>query len=124
MKYIVEGDIVLSRPPAVPLAAHIEAFAEWAREQGYARYSRYRRVLLAAGFSRWLGTQTVRLRDVAAEHAGRYRRSRARRVPRRKGDAAALRQFLEFLRHRHVVDGVAVLEESSRKGVPAMPDAA
>ena len=103
MKYIVDGDTVLSRPPAAPLAAHIEAFAEWAREQGYARYSRYRKVLLAAGFSRWLGKQTIRLRGISSEHTFRYLRSRARRVSRRKGDAAALRQFLDLLRCRHII---------------------
>ena len=35
MKYIINGDIVLSRPPEGPLAAQIGAFAKWAREQGY-----------------------------------------------------------------------------------------
>ena len=48
MKYIVHGDIVLSRPPEGPRATQIGAFAKWASEQGYARYSRYRQVLLAA----------------------------------------------------------------------------
>jgi integrase/recombinase XerD len=106
MKYIVDGDIVLSQwsqPPNGPLAALIEAFAEWAREQGYTWCSRYRKVLLAAGFSRWLGKQTIRLRGVSSEHTFRYLRSRGRRVPRRKGDAAALRQFLDFLRRRHII---------------------
>ena len=40
---------------------------------------------------------------ISSEHTCRYLRSRARRVPRRKGDAAALRQFLEFLRRRHII---------------------
>jgi site-specific recombinase XerD len=103
MRYIVDGDIVLSQRPKGPLAALIEAFAAWGREQGYRWYSRYRKVLLAAGFSRWLGKQTIRLRGVSSEHTCRYLRSRARRVPRRKGDAAALRQFLGFLRGRHMI---------------------
>ncbi len=102
MKYIVDGDIVLSQPPDGPLAVLIEAFAKWAREQGYGRCSRYRKVLLAAGFSRWLGNRTIGLRGVSSEHTFRYLRSRARRVPRRKGDAAALRQVLDFLRRCHL----------------------
>ena len=68
MKYIVNGDIVLSRSPEGPLATEIGAFAKWASEQGYARYSRYRQVLLAAGFSRWLGRQVVSVRRVSSEH--------------------------------------------------------
>ena len=103
MKYIVDGDIVLSQPPDGPLTALIEAFAEWGREQGYAWCSRYRKVLLAAGFSRWLGKQTIRLRGISSEHTFRYLRSRARRVSRRRGDAAALRQFLDLLRCRHII---------------------
>jgi site-specific recombinase XerD len=103
MKCIVDDDVVLSRPLEGPLSAHIAAFAQCARDQGYARASRYRQVLLAAGFSRWLGQQTITVRHVAAEHAARYLRSRARRVQIHRGDRAALRQFLDFLRRRGVL---------------------
>ena len=103
MKHIVDGQVVLSRPPEGPLATQIATFAKWAREQGYALQSRYRRVLLASGFSRWLGEQAVRLRLVSSEHPARYLRSRARRVQVHKGDAAALRQFLDFLRRHGVI---------------------
>ncbi len=103
MKYIIDGQVVLSRPLEGPLAAQIAAFAKWAREQGYAFQSRYRRVLLAAGFSRWLGEQAVRRRYVISEHPARYLRSRARRVQVQEGDAAALKQFLDFLRRHGVI---------------------
>jgi len=103
MKSIINGDIVLSRPPEGPLAAQIGAFAKWASEQGYARYSRYRQVLLAACFSRWLGRQAVSVRRVSSEEPLRYLRARARRVRRHRGDAAALTQFLGFLRRQRVV---------------------
>ena len=103
MKYIVNGDIVLSRPPEGPLAPQIGAFAKWASEQGYARYSRYRQVLLAACFSRWLGRQDIRVPRVLSEQPSRYLRSRARRVRLHKGDAAALTQFIDFLRRCGVV---------------------
>ena len=103
MKCIVNGDVVLSRPLEGPLSAHIAAFAAWAQEQGYALRSRYRQVLLAACFSRWLGQQAVSVRRVCAEHPIQYLRSRARRVQVHPGDAAALRQFLEFLRREGVI---------------------
>src|SRR5712691_362390 len=99
MPYIVHGDIVLSQPPTGPVAAQIEGFAGWARDQGYARCSRYRQVLLAADFSRWLGQQRISVQRVSAEHTARYLRWRVRRVKMHRGDAAALRQFLEVLRH-------------------------
>jgi site-specific recombinase XerD len=103
MRCIINDDVVLSRPLEGPLQAHIAAFAQWASEQGYAWGSRYRRVLLAAGFSRWLGQQAVRRRRVSTEHPKRYLRSRARRVRAHNGDAAALRQFLGFLRRHDVI---------------------
>lgn len=108
MKCIVNDDVVLSRPLEGPLSAHIAAFAQWARDQGYAPASRYRQVLLAACFSRWLGQQTIPVRYVAAEHSVRYLRSRARRVQIHRGDRAALRQFLDFLRHEGVIRSTKV----------------
>ena len=103
MKHIIDDDVVLSRPLEGPLATQIAAFARYAREEGYARQSRYRRVLLAAGFSRWLGQRAVRRRRVSSEHPKRYLRFRARRVQVHNGDAAALRQFLGFLRRHGVI---------------------
>jgi integrase/recombinase XerD len=103
VRHIIDDQVVLSRPLEGPLAAQIAAFARCAREEGYARQSRYRRVLLAAGFSRWLGQQAVRLPRVSSEHSKRYLRSRARRVRVHNGDAAALRQFLGFLRQHDVI---------------------
>jgi site-specific recombinase XerD len=103
MPYIVDSDIALSQPPRGPLAAEIAGFAGWARAQGYARWSRHRQVLLAACFSQWLGQQAISLRRVSVQHAARYLRSRARRVQIHRGDAAALKQFLEVLRHDGVI---------------------
>jgi integrase/recombinase XerD len=103
VKHIIDDQVVLSQPLEGPLAAQIAAFARSAREEGYARQSRYRRVLLAAGFSRWLGQRAVRLRRISSEHPKRYLQSRARRVQVHNGDAAALRQFLGFLRRHGVI---------------------
>src|SRR5712692_10633949 len=103
MKCTFNDDVVLSQPFEGPLAEHIAGFADWAREQGYARYSRYRQVLLAACFSRWLGQQAVSVRRVSSEQPSRYLRSRARRVRLHRGDAAALTQLLGFLSRQGVV---------------------
>lgn len=111
MRYIIDDQVVLSRPLEGPLATQIAAFARCAREEGYARQSRHRRVLLAAGFSRWLGQQAVRLPRVSSDHAKQYLRSRARRVQVHNGDAAALRQFLRFLRQHDVIPA----EQASRR---------
>jgi integrase/recombinase XerD len=102
MKYVVNDDVVLLRPLEGPLSAHVGAFAQWARDQGYAWASRHRQVLLAACFSRWLGQQAVGVRRVSAAHVARYLRFRARRVQVRGEDATALGQFLALLRHEGV----------------------
>jgi integrase/recombinase XerD len=103
VKHVIDDQVVMSRLPEGPLRTQIGAFARYVREEGYAPQSRYRQVLLAAGFSRWLGRQAIRLRRVSSEHPKRYLRSRARRVQVHRGDAAALRQFLGFLRRHGVI---------------------
>ncbi|MGH8637653.1 MAG: site-specific integrase [Burkholderiales bacterium] len=113
MKCIVNDDVVLSQPLDGPLSAQIPAFAQWARDQGYAWASRYRQVLLAACFSRWLGQQAITIRRISTEHLTRYLRSRARRAQIHRGDTAALRHFVDFLRH----DGVI----RSKKVAPPLP---
>ena len=103
MRFIIDNEVVLSRPLEGPLASQVTAFARWVREQGYARHPRYRRVLLAACFSRWLGLKAVGVRHVSSEHQARYLRVRARHVQIQSGDAAGLTQFMNFLRLRGIV---------------------
>jgi integrase/recombinase XerD len=103
VKCIINDQVVLSRPLEGPLAVHIGSFAQWASERGYALYSVYRRVLLAACFSRWLGEKAVRLRSVSSAHSAQYLRYRARRVQLCRSDAAALRQLIDFLRRQRVI---------------------
>jgi integrase/recombinase XerD len=103
VKCVINDQVVLSRAPAGPLAAHIGAFAQSQCAQGYARSSIHRQVLLAAGFSHWLKQEGIPLRHVSSDHPARYLRDRARRVRLWPGDAAALSQLLEFLRREGVI---------------------
>jgi integrase/recombinase XerD len=103
MKCMVNNDVVLARPLEGPLSTYIAGFAQWTREEGYAFPSRRRKVLLAACFSRWLGQQSVSVQHISSERAARYVQSRARHVQIQREDAAALRQFLDFLRRQDVI---------------------
>ncbi len=103
MKCIVSEDVVLSRPLDGPLSAHVAGFAQWVRDAGYALYSRHRQVRLAACFSRWLGEEGVDLSNVGSEQVSRYLRTHARQVKIGRGDAAALRQFHDFLHRLGVI---------------------
>ena len=116
MKFVIDDQVVLLRPPDGPLAPHLSSFAGFMREQGYATNSVRRQVMLAAAFSRWLAQRAVGVRTVTSDHAGRYLRYRVRHVRPGLGDAAALRYLLGFLRR----DGVIPAEdEPSRSLTPA-----
>ena len=103
MKYFVNNRVVLSRPPEGPLASHIVSFAESVSEQGYAVDSVHRQVLLAACFSRWLKQTGVDACSIGSDHPARYLRCRARHVRPSRGDLAALRHFIDFLRREGVI---------------------
>ena len=102
MKCVINNEIVLSRGPDGPVAAHIGAFARSQSAQGYSRFSIHRQVLLAAGFSHWLKQRGVALPYVNCDQTSRYLRDRARRVRLGQADAAALRHLVDFLRREGV----------------------
>jgi integrase/recombinase XerD len=97
VKYVVNDQIVLMRPPEGPLAAFIRPFYGWASEQGYALDSLRQRIWIAVGFSRWLGKKALRPPDVHSRHAAQYLQHRARRMSIYPGDAVALQQLLKSL---------------------------
>jgi len=116
MKCVINNEVVLSRAPEGPLAAHIGAFAKSRSAQGYALDSIHRQVLLAACFSHWLKQKRVALRHISSDHASSYLRCRARQVRPCPGDAAALRHLIEFLRRKGVI---AAERRSPRRLTPA-----
>src|SRR5208282_5004087 len=73
-------------------------FAEWLADRGYALASMRSQVLMAAGFSEWLGQKGIELSDLSEEQPGRYLLDRALIRRPRRGDNAALRHLLAFLR--------------------------
>ena len=103
MKCIINDQVVLLRAPEGPLAVYLASFSNWVSGQGYALGSLRQRIRLAAGFSRWLAKNAVRLHSLCAGHSAQYLRYRARRQRLREGDATALRQLLDFLRHQGVI---------------------
>lgn len=105
MKYIIHDQVVLSRPPEGPLAAHITVFARSLSEQGYAAQSLKQQVRLVAGFSRWLKQTGVDLPSICSDHSVRYLRYRARHVRPARGDRSALRHLIDFLHHDGLIAG-------------------
>lgn len=106
MKYVVNDQMVLMRPPQGPLAAFIRPFSSWVTEQGYQPDSLRQRVRIAVDFSRWLGERALP-QTVHAQHCARYLRYRARRRRLCRGDEIALGQFREFLCRQGVITATA-----------------
>jgi len=116
MKCIINNQLVLSRAPEGPIAAYLGSFAESVNAQGYAVDSIHRQVLIASCFSRWLGRQGIGLRSITSNHSARYLRYRARHVRPCRGDAAALRHLIGFLRRKGVIPSEEI---SARRLTPA-----
>jgi len=98
MKLVVANQLVPSRTLEGPIAPHLGSFAEFISAQGYARSSIRRQVHLAACFSQWLQQERIELNRITCDHARRYLRYRARQAKPCRGDAAALRHLIAFLR--------------------------
>jgi len=98
MKCIIENQVFLSQPPVGPIAAQIGSFAKSMGKEGYSLVSIHRQVFLAACFSRWLKRRGIRLRSICSDHPAQYLRYRARHARPGRGDAAALRHLMGFLR--------------------------
>jgi integrase/recombinase XerD len=98
VKCVIDSNVVLARAPEGLLAVYLGPFAKSLQEQGYATQSIHRQVLIAACFSGWLTHRRSALRGISSDLAAEYLRYRARRVRPSRGDAAALKHLLEFLR--------------------------
>jgi len=112
----IDTHVVRSRPLEGPLGGQLGPFTRSLQEQGYARSTIHRRVLLVAGFSRWLNQRGIGLQSVTTTHTSRYLRARARQVQLVHGDAAALRHLLDFLHET----GVLPTEKAARRPLPAV----
>jgi site-specific recombinase XerD len=109
VKCVINSQVVLSRPPEGPLAAHIVTFAKSVSAQGYCLYSLKRQVRIAACFSHWLKQKGVALRSICSDHAVQYLRFRARHVQPCPGDLAALRHVIDFLHREGVIPAEKIL---------------
>ncbi|OXC73393.1 Mobile element protein [Caballeronia sordidicola] len=103
MKYTIHDQVILSRAPEGPLAAHLVAFANAISAQGYSAQSMKQQVRIAACFSQWLKQTGVGVKDICYDHAIRYLRYRARHVQPYLGDRSALRHVIDFMRSEGVI---------------------
>ncbi|MFL9989453.1 site-specific integrase [Paraburkholderia sediminicola] len=105
MKYTIHDQVILSRAPEGPLAAHLVSFANAISAQGYSAQSMKQQVRISACFSQWLKQSGVSVKDICYDHAIRYLRYRARHVRPYLGDRSALRHLIDFVRSEGVISG-------------------
>jgi integrase/recombinase XerD len=111
VRYAINNQVVLSRPPEGPLAGHIVAFAQAMSERGYGLWSLKYQVRIAACFCRWLVQKKIAVRRISSEHPALYLRYRYRHQRPHREDSAALRHLVEFLR----LEGVIPREKRSAR---------
>ena len=103
MSHVKDGQPVRPQRREGPLGGWIDAFADWAKAQGYARCTAHRKVLLAVCFSQWLEQEEIGIADIQADHAARYLEHRMRKPRPRRDDRASLQHFTDFLRQEGVL---------------------
>ena len=112
MKFGINDNLVLSRPPEGPVASYIVSFAEWLINRGYGIVSLRNQVLMAVGFSKWLGQKGIELKSIGAEHTERYLLDREHYRRPKLGDGAALRHLVDFLRSKNGIAEEIEVEHS------------
>jgi site-specific recombinase XerD len=112
MKFVIDDNLVLSRPPEGPVASYIVSFAEWLINRGYGIVSLRNQVLMAVGFSKWLGQKGIELKSIGAEHTERYLLDREHYRRLKLGDGAALRHLVDFLRSKNGIAEEIEVEHS------------
>jgi integrase/recombinase XerD len=99
--------------PEGPLVGYLAQFERLLAGQGYPRDSIRRYLLLIADFSLWLKAKQMPVKQATHASAQCYLRYRSRHRRRRKGNAHALRRFVEMLQRHGVVGQEAPVAQTA-----------
>ena len=99
--------------PEGPLVDYLAQFESLLVEQGYPSETIRRFLLLIADFSVWLKARQLPVKQVTDASTQRYLRYRSRHRCRRKGNAPALRGFVQMLQHHGVVEQETPVAQSA-----------
>ena len=98
-KFVWQKRLHSLNAPDGPLVNHLAPFERLLTEEGYPQESILRHLRLVADFNVWLKARKIPLKQITPNSAQRYLRCRARYRRRRRGNANALRSFVELLQH-------------------------
>ena len=86
-----------------PLGKHLEAYADFVTEQGYALSSIPSHIVVIADLGRWLHQKHIDRSALDSDMVKRFLKTRGRPAAVRHGEARALHRFLSLLRQSGVV---------------------
>lgn len=92
---------------AGPLGPHIDGLIGQLQGQNYARHSIRCKIRVVADFSRWLAKRQIGAGAVDGDRVRRFLTDRGRSARRTLGDTAALRQMVDLLRQKRILEAVA-----------------
>lgn len=87
-----------------PLGVHIDSFAAWLQEQGYAKFTIRYFIRLVADLSRWLTRHGFGLNELQLSCINEFVRTRKKNGNFRPGDAVMLERLLDFLQSIDAMD--------------------
>ncbi len=103
------SDLFYSTPWALehlhkgPLAPHIDRFAAFLSEQGYAESTSKEKLRLVVGLSYWLHRRQLGVNDLDEQKAGKFLKQRHKDGCVRRGNAETLLQLIRYLRDAGIV---------------------
>ena len=93
----------LDRLRQEPLGKHLDAYASFVAEQGYAPSSIKSHIVVIADLGRWLRHKRIDVSSLDSDIVNRFLKSRGRPEAVRHGEARALDRFLSLLRQNGAV---------------------
>ena len=95
-----------------PLEPYLDGFSDFLNLHGYAKYSGYLRIRLAADLSHWLKTQQLSLQHLHEQRTVDFLKARSKHHCPNSADKPTLLMLLSYLRHTTAIPPTVPLKDS------------
>lgn len=99
-----------------PLGEHIDAFAEWLSQQGYARELLRYKIRWVAYLSHWLHRRRLRVKDLDERRVERFLRQQCGHGDIKRGNSTTFRNLLWWLRDAEIIAPAVVRSDDTALG--------
>lgn len=103
LDWYLRDEAAVQRMRGLPVGSHLDAFAAVLSALGYARNSIRDRLWTLAALGRWLHRRRLSVGDLRPDIVGAFLRPRKQRARVRRGAAATLALFLEYLEQEAII---------------------